>query len=249
MHKDGTLHGNRYLAPGTRVRLDNVGEIPFSEHGVVVHCWKDRQSGLFDCHIAFYGEQMPMDEPSEKPYVLRYYASTLATVGIALDNDTDSETQSPEACCCDALSDLAVVPMGGDGLDKRVFTSFKRVAIHGGKQWWLYVSTCLVCAQNWMIAQDERIYDNYYLRRLSPAEKEQIVHKSLWPNEFTTYEQVLRLGRTQGQMWTFEDPRSPALVTTAEDLRRERPEISFEEIAYLLAIPVSNATNLLGHPQ
>jgi hypothetical protein len=135
--------------------------------------------------------------------------------------------------------------MGGDGLDERVFASLKRVAIHGGDQWWLYVSTCLACAQDWMIAQDERIYDNYYLRRLSPASKRDIVEKSLWPDEFTTYEQVLRLGRATEQIWTFEDTGSPALIATAGDLRRERPEISVDEIAYLLANPVSNAAGLL----
>jgi len=96
MHKDGTLHGNRYLAPGTKVRLDNGGEIPFSEYGVIVHCWRDEQTSLFDCHIAFYGEEMPLGEPDEKPYILRYYASTLATVGIAIDEDADSGVQSPE---------------------------------------------------------------------------------------------------------------------------------------------------------
>jgi len=246
MHKDGTLHGNRYLAPGTKVRLDNGGEIPFSEYGVIVHCWRDEQTSLFDCHIAFYGEEMPLGEPDEKPYILRYYASTLATVGIAIDEDADSGVQSPEGCCCSSQPDLAVVPIGGDGLDRRVFASLKRVAIHGGKQWWLYLSSCLICSQDWMIAQDERIYDNYYLRRLSTAAKEEIVDKSLWPNEFTTYERVLRLGRTQGQIWTFDDPVSPALTTTAEDLRRERPDITVEEIAYLLGISVSNAAKLLG---
>lgn len=96
-----------------------------------------------------------------------------------------------------------------------------------------------------MIAQDERIYDNYYLRRLSPASKRDIVEKSLWPDEFTTYEQVLRLGRATEQIWTFEDTGSPALIATAGDLRRERPEISVDEIAYLLANPVSNAAGLL----
>jgi hypothetical protein len=45
--------------------------------------------------------------------------------------------------------------------------------------------------------------------------------------------------------WTFLDPRSPALIDTAEDLRRERPGISIEEIAYLLAISVSDAKRLL----
>jgi hypothetical protein len=153
-------------------------------------------------------------------------------------------TPSSTDCCCKSLSDLAVVPMGGDGLDERVFAPLDRIVAHGGDQWWLYVSGCQVCSQSWMIAQDERIYDNYYLRRLSPSVCREIVDEAHWPDEFLTYEKVLRLGRTMSRSVTFLDPSSPALVCTAEDLRRERPRISVEEVAYLLAIPVSDAADL-----
>lgn len=156
------------------------------------------------------------------------------------------DDEIPCQCCCDALVDFVVLPMGGIGFDSLVLASFKQMIKHGGDQWWLYASTCLVCRQNWMIAQDERIYDNYYLRRLSPELMTDVIEFDWWPDEFLTYEQVLRLGRTTGRFWRFVDPCSPALVTTAEDLRRERPDISVEEIAYLLGIPASNAANLLG---
>jgi hypothetical protein len=149
-------------------------------------------------------------------------------------------------CCCQALADLAVIPMGGNGLDALVFASFKRIEEHGGDQWWLNISTCRVCGQDWMVAQDERIYDNFYLRRLTKEIKQDIVEWSLWPEEFLTYERVLKLGRATGRVWTFYDSGSPALVTTAEDLRRERPDISFEEIAYLLGISAPHAASLLG---
>lgn len=157
----------------------------------------------------------------------------------------NDETPSNTDCCCKSLPDLAVVPMGGDGLDERVFASLETMNEHGGDQWWLYVSTCSKCSQDWMIAQDERIYDNYYLRRLAPSAVHGIIEQGNWPEEFLTYERVLRLGITMSKPWTFLDPRSPALVDTAEDLRRERPDISFDEIAYLLAIPVADATRLL----
>ena len=154
--------------------------------------------------------------------------------------------QAPEIenCYCASLPDLAVVPMGGEGLDERVFASLDRVQEHGGDQWWLYVSVCNKCRQNWMIAQDERIYDNFYLRRLNAATAKAVQEQGQWPDEFLTYERVLSLGRTMSKPWTFLDPRSPALVWTAEDLRRERSDISVEEIAHLLAIPVSDATRL-----
>ena len=73
-------------------------------------------------------------------------------------------------CCCASLPDLAVLPMGGDDrLDQQVFNSLQRVAKHGGDQWSLHVSVCRRCAESWMVAQDERIYDSYYLRRIPPS--------------------------------------------------------------------------------
>lgn len=159
----------------------------------------------------------------------------------------DEEAEPTLACCCSSLTDLAVVPMGGDGKDELVFSSLEETIRHGGDKWWLYLSSCRVCNTDWMIAQDERIYDNYYLRRITAASRKMIVDKGDWPDEFITYERVLRLGRTMSKAWTFADPQSPALVWTAADLRRERPDISIEEIAYLLAIPVSQAANLAAN--
>lgn len=157
----------------------------------------------------------------------------------------DKELPPPSYCCCTALADLAIVPMGGIGLDELVFSSLEQVTKHGGDQWWLYVSTCLACRQDWMIAQDERIYDNYYLRRLAPASLQEILDFDWWPEEFLTYERVLRFGKATGKFWRFIEPRSPALIATAEDLRRERPDITVEEIADLLTIPVVQAADLL----
>lgn len=136
--------------------------------------------------------------------------------------------------------------MGGNALDALVFATFKRIEEHGGDQWWLYISTCRVCAQDWMVAQDERIYDNFYLRRISAQTKQEIVEWALWPDEFLTYEKVLRLGRAMGQVCAFYDPASPALVTTAAELRRERPDISVAEIGDLLGLSVAHVVSLLG---
>jgi len=137
-----------------------------------------------------------------------------------------------------------MVPMGGEDLDQRVLASLPVGPEHGGDQWWLFVSTCTVCGQGWMIAQESRLYDNYYLRRISPAEMVQIADDACWPDDFLTFEKILRLGRTMSTPPRFLDPRSPGLVWTAEDLRRERPDISTEEIAYLLGVPVAQAKRL-----
>lgn len=149
-------------------------------------------------------------------------------------------------CCCSDLDDLAIVGMGDpNGLDDRVFSTLERVADHGGTHWWLYASTCSACGQSWMIAQDERIHDNFYLRRISPLTVREIIEHSQWPDEFLRYEQVLRIGRNSGRIARFLNPRDPALIDTANDLRRERPDISAEDIAYVLAIPLSAAVRLL----
>ena len=162
------------------------------------------------------------------------------------DTGAPSQKQMMEECCCQSLDDLAVVPMGGDGLDERVFASLERTRDHGGDQWWLYLSKCNACGQDWLVAQDERIYDNYYMKRLTPTEAQEVTEANRWPGDFITYERVLRFGRTLSQPWTFLDPRSPSLVWTAQDLLKERPGISVDEIAYLLAIEPEAARRLLS---
>ena len=79
---EDALNGNRYLAPGTKVRLDslvNDNEHVTSEYGVVVHCWQEEEFGFYDCYVAFFGDAMPAGKPAEKPYVLRYGAPSLTT--------------------------------------------------------------------------------------------------------------------------------------------------------------------------
>jgi hypothetical protein len=134
--------------------------------------------------------------------------------------------------------------MGGDGLDERVFATLEEVHKHGGEQWWLYASTCQVCGQSWMIAQDERVHDNFYLKRLT-REGLRLLLDGHWSDDFLTYEQVLRLGVEAGRTCRFLDPLDSSLVWTVEDLRRQRPAITADEIAYLLAVPVDLADKLI----
>ncbi len=74
---------DRYLAPGTRVRLDslvNDASEPTPEFGVVVHCWLSDALGMYDCYVAFFGSDFPSGKPDDKPYVLRYAAATLVVL-------------------------------------------------------------------------------------------------------------------------------------------------------------------------
>jgi hypothetical protein len=134
--------------------------------------------------------------------------------------------------------------MGGDG-EERVFETLERTRDHGSGLWWLHLSKCRVCGQDWLVAQDERIYDNFYLKRIKPNDARGVSDDDRWPDDFITYERVLRLGRTLAQPWSFLDPLDPALIKTAADLVKERPDITVEEIAYLLAIEPKAAARLL----
>ncbi|MCJ2185937.1 hypothetical protein [Novosphingobium beihaiensis] len=74
---------DRYLKPGTRVRLDsfvNDDDHTTSEFGVVVHCWLDDEIGMFDCYVAFFGDELCAGKPAAVPYVLRYGAISLTVL-------------------------------------------------------------------------------------------------------------------------------------------------------------------------
>lgn len=149
------------------------------------------------------------------------------------------------SCICASLDDLAVIPMGGDGLDERYFATIDTVRDYGDERWWLHSARCSACGQDWLIAQEERIYDDHFIRRLTRAEADAITGEGIWPHDFHNYEALLRLGRDHGRAWTFLDPRSSTLVQTAEDLRRDRPGISTSEIGELLGITTEHADRLL----
>lgn len=70
---------DRYLAPGTAVRYDGL-DVGGPEYGVVVHCWKSEEVHGYDCYVAFFGDRFPMGTPTRKPYVLRYFASSLRVI-------------------------------------------------------------------------------------------------------------------------------------------------------------------------
>lgn len=156
-----------------------------------------------------------------------------------------NEASSP--CCCASLPDLAAVPMGGDGLDERVFATVENVVDHGGDAWWLHLSQCRACGQHWMIAQEERIFDEHFLRRLTVDEANRISVNAKWPVEFLSYESVLKTGHAlRIRPCVFLERLSPSLVWTAEDLRKKRPDISVEEIALLLGVTATQAKRLLA---
>jgi hypothetical protein len=148
-----------------------------------------------------------------------------------------------QSCECSALGDFAVVGMGSDGRDERIFATLERVADHGAHAWWLYASRCSACGQDWMVAQEERIHDNFYLKRLSGAEMKMIEERNEWPPDFVRFEDVIKLGPDHKQVARFFDTND--LTDTVKELMEARSDISASEIAYLFVLSEREAKRLM----
>jgi hypothetical protein len=133
-----------------------------------------------------------------------------------------------------------------DGLDDRFFGTVKNVKDFGQSKFWLYMAQCTRCEQNWLVAQEERIFDEYFLARLSQAQSRGILENDIWPERFSSYEGVLRLGGSVVSHCQFIDTVAWSLVWSAEELRKERPDITIAEIADLLGITESRAEKVVA---
>lgn len=151
-----------------------------------------------------------------------------------------------QTCLCSGLPDETHIPMGCDDLDLQFFATVKEVKVHGGSQWWLYSAKCDSCGQNWLVAQEERIFDEYFLIKLCLQDAELIVNGNIWPKPFQTYADVLRRGHKAGlYCGVFFDDLAASLVWSVEDLRGERPDISVQEMADLLGIDTDQAQRVI----
>ena len=151
-----------------------------------------------------------------------------------------------QLCLCSDLPDETHIPMGCDDLDQQFFATVERVKDHGGNQWWLYSAKCKACGQDWLVAQEERIFDVYYLIKLCPADANLIEDKNEWPIQFQTFEDLLSRGANLGIQCVFLDDLAMSLVWSVEDLRKERPDITEQEIARLLGIDISQAKRVIA---
>ncbi|MDC7677262.1 hypothetical protein [Asticcacaulis machinosus] len=148
-------------------------------------------------------------------------------------------------CECISLRDKDVIPMGCDDRDQRFFETVNR-HWQSDDRWWLSLNTCKVCHQNWIIAQEERIFDDYFIERIAPEIANLILTQNRWPDMYLTYEAVLKVGRERSQPCRFFDRLPPSLVWTAQDLKQNRPDISIPEIAWLLGIDEDHVKELLA---
>jgi hypothetical protein len=95
------------------------------------------------------------------------------------------------------------------------------------------------------VAQEDLIADLLFFRELSEVEAHCIISASQWPVDFDLYWKLIEAGRDAGHRSRFIDPAAPALRHATTLIRRERPEISVEELAALLGVSPGNAADLL----
>ena len=64
---------------GMRVIRRDSDDSEQCEVGIIIHAWKDSEVEVTDCYVAFFGQSWPSidEKPDDKPYVLRYFLSTL----------------------------------------------------------------------------------------------------------------------------------------------------------------------------
>ena len=147
-------------------------------------------------------------------------------------------------CECPTIQDLSAVPMGGDFYFEKVFEPLEEIAKYGPDKWWLYISRCSECGANWLVAQDDRIYDDFFLKRLTDAEVER-AKAGQWPEQFQSYRDVLTVGRETSTPPRFFDPMAASLIWTAEDLLREQPNIPAQDVAHILGLSEKHAERLI----
>jgi hypothetical protein len=72
------------LKVGQKVRLKSTGEV-----GVVVCLWAN-EHGDIDTYVALVGTEFSIAEPETRPYILRYYATSLEPIAVGVSEVIDT---------------------------------------------------------------------------------------------------------------------------------------------------------------
>lgn len=147
-------------------------------------------------------------------------------------------------CECPTIKDLDFIPMGFEGADQKMFANLTEVLEFGEEKRWLYISRCDRCDTLWMIGQDDLYYDDFYFKRITEHEFNN-AKEGQWPELFLTKERLLALGRDLSSDPIYAEADAPSLRFTVQDLVKERPSITAQQIANIMAISVEHATLLL----
>lgn len=158
-------------------------------------------------------------------------------------------TEAPESgvrCECEMLADRASFPMGFDGRDARFHETVKEVKAHSKALWWLWLGQCNCCGEYWMVASEQVIFDLYMVNRMTAEAAQHIITSSIWPEEFLSYERLLRLCKTRAGADAFMRGDSWGAQTTTRRLKAERPDIANEDIAWLLGVTSEDIAKILA---
>jgi hypothetical protein len=154
----------------------------------------------------------------------------------------ETERSSSQLTCrCDDLSRVRVVDFAPIDEDELTLPPLEHVARAAVDLWWLSYRRCKVCGRKWLVAQEERINDVYVIRELSQLEASEILGAGKWPDDFSRYETLIRLGHEAGHSARFVDTRCDTLIRTTRDILADRPTIANEELERLLNVSADDA--------
>jgi hypothetical protein len=150
---------------------------------------------------------------------------------------------TPLSCRCLSLPNVAVVDMRSARAKDPVMGTLDEVKLRGKPWWWLSLERCGECRQWWLVAQEERINDAWVLERLGDASARAIVESADWPDDLSTYVEVLRIERDAGRYVRWADAINDggAVRAAITDVLTEEPDVSLDELARLVSVSVPTA--------
>lgn len=149
-------------------------------------------------------------------------------------------------CECPRLGQQADFLMGSDGQDARFHATVKERVSGGEAMYWLKLGQCTCCGQNWMVANDQTIFDLYLADRVSPEEAEAIVTTGQWPETFSSYERVLELCITRGGARSRLRAEDWLAHWVVKELKTARESMTNAEIAVLFGLSDADVAVILG---
>jgi hypothetical protein len=141
------------------------------------------------------------------------------------------------ACRCALFKDMDV----DDFSIHSPISRFTPLAKRGQPQWWLSLSRCSDCGQNWLVAQEEKLNDVYVIKRLNSQDANATVAGN-WPPDLDRYEDLLEIGKAHGHAARYAEPMETLPICI--DLVGQNPDIKPETIAHLLNVSLDNARDL-----
>lgn len=143
----------------------------------------------------------------------------------------------PLSCECITVADFDILDEG-DERWRHVRDSIFLVIVKNPDQpnWQLLLGKCKQCSQYWLIAEEFSINDIELLKRLDNAVADKIIQKNEWPEHFKTLEELLAIGKLNDRSVRFVDYVARGLIEAVQELKKDRPNITLAEIAFLLNI-------------